>query len=193
MILNNGIMKKISILLLSATLFSGLTLNAQKYKTTEGQIEIFSKTPVFTIEGMDKKVASIINFETGDVVATTLVRSFKFHEALVEDHFNENYMESEKYPKASFKGKITNIKDVDLKKNGEYKVTIKGDLTLHGQTNPIDVPGTLTVKDGKLVGKTVFNVSLAGYKIRVEESYKDAIKDEIKLNITFDYGAELAK
>ena len=185
-------MKKISILLLSATLFCGLSLNAQKYKTTEGQIEIFSKTPVFTIEGMDKKVASIINFETGDVVATTLVRSFKFHEALVEDHFNENYMESEKYPKASFKGKITNIKDVDLKKNGEYKVTIKGDLTLHGQTNPIDVPGTLTVKDGKLVGKTVFNVSLAGYKIHVEESYKDAIKDEIKLNITFDYGAELA-
>jgi hypothetical protein len=185
-------MKKISVLLIVAIIGS-LSINAQKYKTTEGQIEIFSKTPIFTIEGMNKKVASIINFETGDIVATTLVRSFKFHEALVEDHFNENYMESEKYPKASFKGKITNIKDVDLKKNGEYKVTIKGDLTLHGQTNPIEVPGTLTVKDGKLSGKTVFNVSLAGYKIHVEENYKDAIKDEIRLNVNFDYGAEQPK
>jgi len=186
-------MKKLFTITLAISLIASSQLFAQKYKTTEGQIEIFSQTPVFTIEGMDKKVASIINFETGDVVATTLVRSFKFHEALVEDHFNENYMESEKYPKASFKGKITNIKDVDLKKNGEYKISIKGDLTLHGQTNPLEVPGTLTVKDGKLSGKTVFNVSLAGYKIHVEESYKDAIKDEIKLNINFDYGSEQSK
>ena len=128
-----------------------------------------------------------MNFENGEVAASTLVRSFKFHEALVEDHFNENYMESEKYPKASFKGKIVNIKDVDLKKDGEYKITIKGDLTLHGVTNPVEVLGTMTVKGGKVIGKTTFNVSLAGYKIHVEETYKDAIKDEIKLNIDFEY------
>ena len=179
-------MKKVFILIFAVAV-SAIHLNAQKYKTTEGHIEIFSQTPIFKIEGLNKKVACVVVFETGDVAASTLVRSFKFHEALVEDHFNENYMESEKYPKASFKGKIVNIKDVDLKKNGDYKITIKGELTLHGTTNPIEAPGTMTIKDGKVIGKTTFNVSLAAYKIHVEEKYKDAIKDEIQLNIDFDY------
>jgi polyisoprenoid-binding protein YceI len=168
-------------------LFSGLNLNAQKYITKEGHIEIFSKTPLFTIEAVNKKVASIVDFTNGDLVATTLVRSFKFHEALVEDHFNENYMESEKFPKASFKGKVTNIKDVDLKKNGEYKITFKGTLTMHGETNPLDGTGTIIIKDGKVTGKAQFTVSLAAYKIRVEESYKKSINDEIRLDINFDY------
>jgi hypothetical protein len=182
-------MKKISISIIIISLILGTQLYGQKYKTTEGRIEIFSKTPVFTIEGLNKKVASIINFENGEIAVSTLVRSFKFHEALVEDHFNENYMESEKFPKAAFKGKVTNFKDVDLKKNGDYKVSIKGELTIHGTTNPIDVPGVITVKDGNVSGKTEFSVSLAGYKIQVEAMYKDAIKDEIKLTINFDYTA----
>jgi len=180
-------MKKVLILLLMSLFFCGFHLNAQKYITKEGHIEIFSKNPLFTIEALNKKVASILDFGNGDIVATTLVRSFKFHEALVEDHFNENYMESEKFPKASFKGKITNIKDVDLKKDGDYKITIKGTLTMHGETNPVDATGTIIIKDGKVTGKTQFNVSLAAYKIRVEESYKKSINDEIRLSVTFDY------
>lgn len=162
-------------------------LKAQQYIDKEGTIEIFSKTPIFTIEGLDKKAASILNVETGKLVGSTLVRSFKFHEALVEDHFNENYMESEKYPKATFDGMVTNIKDVDLHKNGEYKINFKGDLTIHGVKNSIETTGVIIIKDGKVTGKTHFNVSLAAYKIRVEESYKNAIKDEIKLDIKFEY------
>lgn len=180
-------MKKIIFFLITGLIVTGFNLNAQKYITKEGSIEIFSQTPIFTIEGINKKVASILNLENGDLVATTLIRSFKFHEALVEDHFNENYLESEKFPKASFKGKITNFKDVDIKKNGDYKVTIKGELTIHGTTNPIEEQGIITIKDGKISGKSIFNVSLAKYKVRVEESYKDAIKDEIKLDVHFDY------
>ena len=180
-------MKKVMLLLIMSIFFCGFQLNAQKYITKEGHIEIFSKTPLFTIEAVNQKVASIVDFTNGDLVATTLVRSFKFHEALVEDHFNENYMESEKFPKASFKGKVINFKEVDLKKNGDYKITIKGTLTMHGETNPVDAQGTITIKDGKVTGKTQFNVSLAAYKIRVEESYKKSINDEIRLSITFDY------
>lgn len=180
-------MRKIMWIVVAGLLSFGVKVNAQKYITKEGHIEIFSKTPIFTIEGLNKKVASIVNFENGEVAASTLVRSFKFHEALVEDHFNENYMESEKFPKASFKGKIVNFKDVNLKKNGEYKITLKGDITIHGETKPVETQGTITVKDGKVIGKTQFNVSLAAHKIHVEESYKDAIKDEIRLDINFEY------
>jgi polyisoprenoid-binding protein YceI len=180
-------MKRICFLMIAASLFLGSNAFSQKFKTTEGHIEIFSQTPVFTIEGMNKKVASIINFENGDIAVSTLVRSFKFHEALVEDHFNENYMDSEKYPKSSFKGKVTNYKNVDLKKNGDYKVTIKGDLTIHGTTNPVEVPGIISVKNGTVSGKTEFPVSLKAYNIKVEEMYKDAIKDEIKLTVNFEF------
>lgn len=180
-------MKALTILLVLSFTQISFHVNAQKYITKEGKIEIFSQTPIFTIEGVNKKVGSIIDFNTGDIVASTLVRSFKFHEALVEDHFNENYMESEKFPKAQFKGKITNIKDVDIKKDGIYKIIIKGDLTIHGETKAIEAPGTITVKGGKVSGKTEITVSLAAHKIRVEERYKDAIKDDILLKIDFDY------
>ena len=79
---------------------------AQKHITKTGTIEIFSETPLFTIEGVNKKVASILNTETGEIVSSTLIRSFKFEEALVEEHFNENYLEPHKFPKSTFKGKI---------------------------------------------------------------------------------------
>jgi hypothetical protein len=96
-------------------------LKAQILITKDGTIEIFSQTSLFTIEAKNQKVASILNLETGDVVASTLVRSFKFKEALVEEHFNENYMQSEKYPKSQFKEKITNFNTGDQSKDGSYE------------------------------------------------------------------------
>ncbi|NOR88549.1 MAG: YceI family protein [Bacteroidales bacterium] len=178
---------KLKYLLLIA--FSGLlfTSFAQKHITKTGTIEIFSETPVFTIEAVNRKVASILNTETGDVVASTLVRSFKFHEALVEEHFNENYMESHKFSKAIFKGKISNFESVDLTKDGSYDIIIEGKLTLHGETNYVKEKGILSIKEGLISAKTAFNVSLEAYKIKVEKAYKDAIKDDILLKIHFEY------
>ncbi len=169
--------------------FSGLmfTSFAQKHITKTGTIEIFSETPVFTIEAVNKKVASILNVETGEVVASTLVRSFKFHEALVEEHFNENYMESHKFSKAIFKGKISNFESIDFVKDGNYDVIVEGKLTLHGETNYIKEKCVVTIKDGLISAKTEFNVSLEAFKIKVEKAYKDAIKDDILLKIHFDY------
>lgn len=179
-------MKKIIVLLI--LIIGALSvLEAQKYITKQGEIEIFSQTSLFTIEAKNQKVASILNSENGEVVASTLVRSFKFKEALVEEHFNENYMESHNYPKSVFKGSITNFVDIDLKNDGEYSITIEGSLTMHGETNPIKSNGTLQVKDGKISAFTEFVVSLAAYKIKVEEKYKDRIKDEIKLMVHFNY------
>ena len=179
-------MKKIYLITLAFALLSG-SLSAQKHITKEGVIEIFSETSMFTIEAKNQKVASILNTENGEIVASTLVRSFKFHEALVEEHFNENYMESHKFPKAVFKGTITNFNTVDLNKDGEYAVNIKGELTMHGETRPVETEGKLSVKGGKITAKAIFIVSLANYKIEIEESYKDRIKDEIKLTVHFNY------
>lgn len=178
---------KIKHIIVAAIILFSLNSFGQKQITKSGVIDIFSQTPAFTIKGSNKKVASVLNTETGEVVASTLVRSFKFAEALVEEHFNENYMESHKFPKAVFKGKITNFKSIDLKKEGTYDIAIEGKLTLHGQTQYIKEKGKLTIKAGKISAKTTFNVSLAAYKVEVEKAYKHAIKDAIELKISFNY------
>ncbi len=164
-----------------------LTASAQKQITKTGTIEIFSETPLFTIEGTNKKVASILNTENGEVVASTLVRSFKFHEALVEEHFNENYMESHAFPKSIFKGRIIDFSSLDLSKDGTYDIMIEGKLTIHGETNYVKENGTITFADGIISASTEFPVSLKAYKIRVEKAYTKAIQDEILLKIHFNY------
>ncbi len=178
-----------NILLIIAVLATGIItqINAQKYITKTGKIEIFSETPLFVIDGVNKKVASILNSANGDIVASTLIRSFRFEEALVEEHFNENYLEPNKFPKAIFKGKISNFEGVDLGKDGTYDITIVGKLTIHGQTRDIEETGKIIVENGKISASTQFNVSLKEYHIKIEKAYKKAIKDEIKLNVHFDY------
>ena len=180
---------KIKYLVFICIAFAGI-INAsmvEKQITKTGVIEIFSETQLFTIEATNKKVASILNTSTGDLVVSTLVRSFKFKEALVEEHFNENYMESAKYPKAIFKGKITNNKEIDYTKDGTTEIFIEGKLSIHGTTNFIKEKGSITIKDGKISAKTEFDVSLAAYGIKVEKAYKKAIKDAIHLKIHFNY------
>ena len=179
-------MKKLNIIV-AFVIFSVSSLSAQKLITREGVTEIFSETSLFTIEATNPKVASILNTENGEVVASTLVRSFEFHEALVGEHFNENYMESHLYPKATFNGKIENFSTIDLKKSGTYPILIVGKFTMHGQTNDISEKGELIIKGDKVSAKTTFFVSLENYKIKIEENYKDRINDEIKLNISFNY------
>ena len=114
-------MKKTILITYVISLLSTIGL-AQKQITKEGVIEIFSETSLFTIEAKNPKVASILNTENGEVVASTLVRSFKFKEALVEEHFNENYMESHKFPKAIFNGQIKNFSDINLSRITSYNV-----------------------------------------------------------------------
>jgi len=178
-------------ILVLAILFSGIftAVSAQKFITKTGTIEIFSETPLFIIDGVNKKVASILNAENGEVVASTLVRSFRFEEALVEEHFNENYLEPHKFPKSVFKGKITDFNKVDIYKKGTYDVTIAGQLTIHGETNDISHPAKLIVSDDGITAICEFEVSLKAYKVEIEKAYTKAIKDEILLKIHFDYKA----
>lgn len=177
--------KRVQILMIA--LLASLSVQAQKLITKEGVIEIFSETSLFTIEAKNQTVASILDPASGDVVASTLVRSFKFREALVEEHFNENYMESHRFPKSVFQGKITNNDEVDYNVDGTYKVNIEGDLTLHGVTKPLKTSGTISVRKGKISANTEFNVSLAAYSIKIESKYKNRIDDSIKLTVHFEY------
>ena len=177
--------KKIVMIAVLALFFSNAF--GQKYITKSGVCDIYSETPAFTIEGSNKKVASILDMSNGNIISSTLIRSFKFKEALVEEHFNENYLEPHKFPKSVFKGKIDNFAEIDLSKDTTYNIAISGKLTIHGVTQSIKEKGTVTVKAGNISASTVFNVSLAAHQVKVEKAYKHAIKDDIKLKIRFDY------
>jgi hypothetical protein len=162
--------------------------NAQKYMTKSGTIKFYSETPMEKIEATNRQANSALDFSNGNFVFKVLIRGFEFEKALMQEHFNENYMESEKFPNSTFNGKITNIKDVNLGKDGVYKVVVEGDLAMHGVTNKVKVNGTLEVKGGKVVGKAVFNVSPKDYNINIPKAVINNIAEAIQVdvNVTLD-------
>ena len=106
----------------------------------------------------------------------------------MEEHFNENYLESDKYPKASFKGKINDLSKANFTKDGVYTVEVSGDLTMHGVTNKISTPGTITVRSGIITAAADFKLKLADYKISIPKIVKDNIAEviDIKLSCLYD-------
>lgn len=175
-------MKKFTIILAIILLSTTLT-NAQKYMTKGGAIKFSSETPMEKIEALNRQVNSALDFSTGNFVFKVLIRGFEFEKALMQEHFNENYMESEKFPNSTFNGKITNIKDVNLGKDGFYKVVVEGDLLMHGVTNKVKVNGTLEIKDGKVLGKATFNVSPKDYNIAIPKAVIKNISEAIQVDV----------
>jgi len=164
-------------------LLGGLFVNAQKFMTKTGQIRFYSEAPLEKIEARNRQVNAALDATTGDFVFKVLMKSFIFEKALMEEHFNENYVASDKFPSAKFLGKITNIKEVDLEKDGVYPVSVEGKLTLHGATNTIKEKGTLEVKQGKIVGKAKFNILLADYKIDIPQAVGKNISKTVEITV----------
>jgi polyisoprenoid-binding protein YceI len=158
-----------------------------RYSTKTGTIYFMSHTDAIDIDGTNRQVVSIIDIKTGDMVFNLLVKSFEFTLATASEHFNETYMESHKYPKASFKGKIKDISKIDLTKNGKYDVVVDGDLTIHGVTKPVSEKGTLEVKNGEIIAASAFKVSIDDYKITVPKLVEDRVAKivDVKVNLTY--------
>jgi len=175
-------MKKTA-LILTIILLGSTLANAQKYMTKAGTIRFFSDTPMEKIEALNRQVNSALDFSTGDFVFKVLIRGFEFEKALMQEHFNENYMESEKFPNSTFSGKISNIKGVNLGKDGIYKVVVEGDLSMHGVTNKVKVNGTLEVKGGKVLGKATFDVAPKDYNITIPKAVIKNISESIQIDV----------
>ena len=152
--------------------------------TRNGKISFFSRTPMENIDAVNNEVLGVMDLKKGEIAFAVLIKGFHFERALMEEHFNENYMESSKYPKATFKGMIDNYKTVDLTKNGKYNVKISGDLTMHGVTQKVATDGQIVVNNGKIEATSAFNVALADYKITIPALVKDQISKTVKITIT---------
>ncbi len=173
----------VSLLMLASFSVSGQS----KYITKNGYIEFFSKTTMEDIAAKNEQASSIIDAETGKVVVAVLMKSFRFEKALMEEHFNENYVESGKFPKANFSGTIVDYKTDAFKEGVATKVSVFGDLTIHGVTKPTTVSVTITkTKDG-LTAESQFIVKLSDFDIKIPTVVKDNISNEIKVSLKFSY------
>ncbi|MCF8368445.1 MAG: YceI family protein [Bacteroidales bacterium] len=158
----------------------------QKYVTKNGHIKFYSETPIETIEAHNHQVNSALDYETGDFVFKVLMKSFEFEKALMQEHFNENYVESDKYPNAVFKGKVQNITDIDLSHEGEYKIIVDGELTLHGVTKKIMANGTFKVGVDNLIGNSSFILKPEDYNIKIPKTVVNNIAGEIEVTVEID-------
>src|ERR1043165_5513715 len=172
--------KRLAIIMSGLMLLLVTTTNAQdKFYTKVGKVSLYSSTSMENIEATNKSAVVLLNTKTGELQFVVLLKGFEFKKALMQEHFNSDYVESDKYPKSEFKGQITNNSDVNYAKDGTYNVKVKGSLTIHDVTKDIDATGTISVKDGKIRVNSVFNIQLPDYKISVPRDVRNSINDSI--------------
>lgn len=177
-------MKKITIII--CLLVCTISLSAQDiYKATDGEISFFSEAPVENISAVNKDVKALINAKNAEVAFIVTNVGFKFEKPLMEEHFNENYMESHKYKVSVFKGKIIN--EIDFTKDGTYEVTAKGTLDIHGVTVEREIKGTLTINNGKINLTTAFDVLLKDHKIKIPKIVVKNIAEFVKVTLNINF------
>lgn len=174
----------LSILFLASSLSFG-----QKFITKTGHIWFYSHTPMEDIEAHNRQVVSSLDVTTGDMAIVLLIKSFEFKTALMQEHFNENYMESDKLPKANFKGKITNLKQIDFKKDGTYPAEVTGDLTIHGVTKSVTYKGSIVVKGAAITANAKFTIVPQDYGIKIPSLVENKIAKEITVTVDVVYNA----
>jgi hypothetical protein len=138
-----------------------------KYMTKAGRVSFFSASPIEDIEAKNQQVAAVLDFGTGQLAFSLPMKGFVFKRTLMQEHFNENYMESDKFPKATFSGRFVNFDAATLATAGPHDAQVEGDLTLHGVTHHIQVPASVELKGGQLLAYSVFPVATADYGIEV--------------------------
>ena len=176
-------MKKIVLIL--SLLFFAFVGRAQLYTFSDGTVSFFSEAPLENIDATNNKINSFLNTSSNEVMFIVHIRGFTFDKDLMKEHFNEKYMESDKYPTATFKGKINDA--VDYSKNGTYNVTATGMLNMHGVEREINAPGTITVDKGKINLKSDFRVPLKGFNIEVPKLVFQNIAEVISIKVNTNY------
>lgn len=159
--------------------------SSQIYMAKNAKIRFFSSTPIEDIEAVTNTSAGAINVKTGRIFFKATMKSFKFEKALMQEHFNENYVESDKYPNAEYDGVIQTIPD--FKKDGVYELQIKGNLTLHGVKTPRDIKATFKVVNGKIESKSVFLVPCRDHSIKIPNVTRKNISDNIEVTVNAEF------
>ena len=159
----------------------------QEYFTKNGSISFFSKAPIENIKADNNQVISVFNTQTGAIGFSVLNIAFHFPKAMMEQHFNSDYMESDKFPSSTFRGMITDISNIDFGKDGTYKVNVNGILFIHGVSKNIAARATIIVKEGKLSAVAVFKILLKDYHIKIPSIVVNNISENIEITVSCNY------
>lgn len=161
------------------------TLMAQTvFMTNSGTVTFYSKAPLEDIEATSSKANCIVNTSNGEVLSIIAIRTFKFAKALMEEHFNEKYLESDKYKDATFKGKIAETLVTD--RDTSYKVNVSGTMKIHGVEQPAAYTADYSVKSGTPSLEGSFNIALKDYNITIPKLVIENIAEVIKITCKFD-------
>ncbi|MFN0189125.1 MAG: YceI family protein [Bacteroidia bacterium] len=174
--------------ILVTTLFLSIvqTVIAQKvFLATGAMAHFFSETPLENIEAKSQSMTSVLTTGSNKIQFNVPMRTFKFDKSLMEEHFNEKYVESEKYPKATFKGVINET--LDWSRDTVASVTATGTFELHGVTREITEKGTLKIVGEKINLVVVFDITLVDYKIRIPKVVTKNIAEVIRVNLECDF------
>lgn len=156
----------------------------QKYTVEKSMVMFFSDAAIEDIKADNKKVSSIFNTATGDIVFSIPVNQFQFEKSLMQEHFNEKYLESDKYPKSTFQGKIAGF---DPNAKGAQQLKANGKLTIHGVTKDVEIPGTLEKRGDKIMMNSKFIVKLVDYKITIPQLLWNNIAEQVEVTVDITY------
>ncbi len=155
------------------------------YTCKQGEISFFSEAPLENIEAHSKNINSFLNIATKEIAFVIPIRGFKFAKALMQEHFNEKYMESDKYPNVTYQGIVNG--ETDLTGNGTYPVTSKGKFKIHGVEKDITQTGTITVKNNEINISCNFTVAIKDYNITIPKLLFQNIADTVLVKMSADY------
>ncbi len=162
------------------------TLQAQDlYTCKNANISLFSSAPLEDIAANTSTGTSVYNATTGELVFSVKISSFRFKKSLMQEHFNSDYMESDKYPKATFKGKVQ--QPIDVTKNGSYPVTVTGELDIHGVKQTRTIPGSIIINNGNITMASEFMVKCVDHRIDIPKIVFHNIAETIKMNVSATY------
>ena len=173
------------LLLLALTGYITKSLEQKTYQTKSGKITFYSAALLGNIEAVNNQVDSKLS-TNGQMVFMVAIKGFRFENATMQEHFNENYMESDKFPKAVFMGRITNVNEVDFTKDASYKTTVTGTLEIHGVKQPATATGTIQINAGKASVKSNFKIKLVDYNIK-GTLIGDKIAKELAITVDCKY------
>lgn len=174
--------------LITLGLLLGLTFSATAQKifiATGGKAHLFSATPIENIDAVTSSMSSVLNTINNTLAFSVPMRTFKFEKSLMEEHFNEKYVESETYPKSTFNAKIN--ESINWERDTVADVTATGEFFLHGVTRTITEKGKLTISGGSISLSAVFIVVLKDYKIEVPKLLSNIISETIRVDLNCNY------
>lgn len=154
-----------------------------RFLTRTGHIKFFSEAPMENIEAHNRQVTAVLDVTKGEIAYKVVMKSFEFEKAAMQDHFNTQYLHTDKYPNAQFEGTVDNLSAINLKKDGSYPAQVSGKLTIHGVTKDVKQTGTFVVKGGNVSTQAKFNIKQADYNVRVPSDFARKISETIEITV----------